>query len=265
TLVTADELPARLHALKLRDITGIAKNMERRLLRKGIFSVKDWLALDPNRAGQVWGGRNGDRMWFLLHGYDLPDVPTTHRSIGHSNVLAPENRGLETAHTVVRRLAFKASARLRREGYLARGLLLHAQRIDFGSVGYRGGPGSRGWAMHTRIPVTDDSFDILSVLEAQLWPALAAACQHLPRNNCLTALGITLIDIVPHDSVQGELFAPYRPPPPRSAQLGQALDAINARFGRNAVMLGMPLGGRDNQVGAKIAFTRIPDLAEFHE
>jgi DNA polymerase-4 len=254
TILTAEHLPERLYALKLRDITGIARNMERRLLRRGIYTVRDFCGLGPRKAGQVWGGRNGDRMWFLLHGYDLPEQPTTHRSIGHSNVLAPENRGLETAYKVARRLTFKAAARMRREGYRARRFILHARRADYG-----------GWACQLKIALTDDSFQALSALE-QLWPQLVAACTGLPRNNCLKGLGVVLADIVPDTVEQGDFFdTALALPVPPSIQLGLALDAINARFGRNAVMLGMPLGGRSDQVGTKIAFTRIPDLAEFHE
>jgi DNA polymerase-4 len=43
------------------------------------------------------------------------------------------------------------------------------------------------------------------------------------------------------------------------------MDRLNARFGRNAVTLGPLAGGRADQVGTKIAFGRIPELAEFHE
>ncbi len=254
TILTAQDLPEKVYRLKLRDITGIGRNMERRLLRSGIYSVRDFCALGPRAAGRVWGGRNGDRMWYLLHGYDLPEQPTTHRSIGHSNVLAPENRGLETAHKVARRLAFKAAARMRREGYFARRLILHARRLDYS-----------GWACQMKIALTDDSFHVLSALD-QLWPQLVASCTGLPRNNCLKAIGVVLADIAPRGAEQGHFFendssSALSP----TAQLGLAFDAINARFGRNAVMLGVPLGGRSDQVGTKIAFTRIPDQAEFHE
>jgi DNA polymerase-4 len=43
------------------------------------------------------------------------------------------------------------------------------------------------------------------------------------------------------------------------------MDRLNAKFGRNAVTVGPLFGGRPDQVGTKIAFTRIPDLAEFDE
>ena len=69
---------------------------------------------------------------------------------------------------------------------------------------------------------------------------------------------------------QGSLFAHLDPDSrlareTRSLALSQAMDRLNARFGRNAVTLGPLAGGRADQVGTKIAFGRIPELAEFHE
>ena len=80
-------------------------------------------------------------------------------------------------------------------------------------------------------------------------------------------LGLTLAEIVPVDGAQYSLFdlPTVQIPPKRSLKLSQAMDHINQRFGRNAVMLGPKLAGRPDQVGTKIAFTRIPDAAEFRE
>ena len=43
------------------------------------------------------------------------------------------------------------------------------------------------------------------------------------------------------------------------------MDRVNERWGRNAVTVGPLTGGRLDRVGAKIAFGRIPEAAEFHE
>jgi DNA polymerase-4 len=116
-----------------------------------------------------------------------------------------------------------------------------------------------------RLVTTDDSFAIIAALE-QLWPQLAAACAHLPPSNCIKALGVTLADILPKTATQYNLFAPRAAASlTRSTQLGVALDEINQRFGKDAVMVGARIAGRSDQVGTKIAFTRIPDLSEFHQ
>lgn len=254
TVIMAEELPERLNGLSLRDITGIGRNMERRLMRKGIYTVADFCALSPKQAAKCWGSLNGEQLWYQLHGYHFTEKSSVHRSIGHSNVLAPENRGLAAAHKVARRLTLKAASRARREGYLARRFVLHARRLELG-----------GWADMVHLPTTDDNQQLLEALE-QLWPRLAKACAPLPPNHCLKALGVTLVDIVPKYVPQLHLFqredALLCTP---SGRLGVALDRINARFGRNAITIGTTLAGRTDQVGTKIAFTRIPDMAEFHE
>lgn len=45
--------------------------------------------------------------------------------------------------------------------------------------------------------------------------------------------------------------------------LSRALDSINRRYGRDTVTLGVQPRITVNYVGAKIAFTRIPEREEF--
>jgi DNA polymerase-4 len=83
-------------------------------------------------------------------------------------------------------------------------------------------------------------------------------------------VGVTLARIEPVAAEQESLFAHLDPDSAlaretRSLALSRAMDRLNARFGRNAVTLGPLAGGRADQVGTKIAFGRIPELAEFHE
>ena len=67
--------------------------MERRLARDGINDIRQLCERRPRDAGDAWGGVNGDRLWYLLHGVDLPEKPTQSRTIGHSHVLSPSKRG----------------------------------------------------------------------------------------------------------------------------------------------------------------------------
>ncbi|MBC7985442.1 MAG: hypothetical protein H7X93_02040, partial [Sphingomonadaceae bacterium] len=114
TLLEGDELPRRLYALPLRAITGIGAKMEKRLARQGVLTIEDYCARKPRDAGDAWGGVLGDRLWYLIHGFDLPERPTQSRSIGHSHVLGPDKRHPDRARLVARRLLMKAATRLRR-------------------------------------------------------------------------------------------------------------------------------------------------------
>ncbi|MBO9714931.1 type VI secretion protein ImpB [Sphingomonas sp.] len=259
TILTEEQLPQRLFALKLRDIAGIGAKMERRLAQDGILDIRQYCARRPRDAGEAWGGVNGDRLWYLLHGVDLPDKPTQHRTIGHSHVLSPQKRGLEPVRLTARRLALKCASRLRRKEYRARLLVLHGKFEDDKS----------NWRASVKLPTTQDSFVILHALD-RLFPRLAEAGRARPGGFRLRMIGVTLAEIESTEGEQESLFAALDPDDPlaretRTLALSRAMDRINEKFGRNAVSVGPLSGGRIDGVGTKIAFGRIPDASEFHE
>ncbi|GAA4764663.1 DNA polymerase IV [Stakelama sediminis] len=258
-VLTADQLPDRLFSLRLRDIAGIGAKMERRLARDGVLDIRQLCERRPRDAGTAWGGTNGDRLWYLLHGVDLPEKPTQNRTIGHSHVLSPQKRGLESTRLTARRLALKAASRLRRKGYRSRLLVLHA-RFEQDKT---------RWHTSIRMPVTQDSFAILGALN-MLFPRLAKAGGEKPGGFQVRMVGVTLCEIEPVNGEQGSLFGALDPDDPlardtRTLSLSRAMDRINERFGRHAVSVGPLHGGRIDRVGTKIAFGRIPEAHEFHE
>jgi DNA polymerase-4 len=246
TVLEAHDLPQALLPLQLRDIPGVGARMEARLEARGIRTMADLLAQDPRGSASAWGSVVGTRLWYALHGHDLPERPQQSRSIGHSHVLAPQVRDPETTRQTARRLLLKAASRLRRAECVARHLTLYA-RLE-----------SRRRFSHTlRIAPTDDSFPLLEAL-ATLWPRLLAEA----GGERIQTVGVSLDDIRPAAGTQLNLFeAPRRP----TLDIARAMDAINARFGRNAVTLGPIATGRAGLIGTKIAFGRIPERAEFHE
>ncbi|MEO5493458.1 MAG: type VI secretion protein ImpB [Sphingomonas sp.] len=258
-VLDAAELPRRLFDLKLRDIAGIGANMERRLARDGVNDIRDLCERRPREAGTAWGGTNGDRLWYLLHGVDLPDKPTQTRSIGQSHVLSPNKRGLEPVRLTARRLALKAASRLRRKGYVSRLLVLHVRFEDDKAV----------WQCSRKLAATQDSFQVLAALDS-LFPRLAEEGKRRHGGLRVRMVGVTLNEVVPVNGEQGSLFAHLDPDDPlaretRGLALSRAMDRLNEKFGRHAVSLGPFHGGRIDRVGTKIAFGRIPDLDEFHE
>lgn len=259
TVLRGEELPQRLYRLPLRAISGIGARMEARLARDGVNDIAQYCERRPRDAGHAWGGVNGDRLWYLLHGFELPEQPTRSRTIGHSHVLSPRNRGSEPARLTARRLALKAASRLRRKGYRARLLVLHARFED----------DRTSWRISRKLSATQDSFAILAALDA-LWPKLVEAARARPGGFRLRLIGVTCAEIEAVEGEQESLWAHLDPNDPlaretRTLALSRAMDTINQRFGRGAVSLGPLLGGRSDHVGAKIAFGRIPELAEFHE
>jgi DNA polymerase IV len=247
TLIESHELPQRLFGLPLADIPGVGRKMETRLAAGGIATMEQLLTRDASSAGSAWGSVVGSRLWWSLHGHDLPERAQLSRSIGHSHVLMPQARDPETVRLTARRLLMKAASRMRRAGCVTRHVTLSAR---FES--------KQGWHATKRIAATDDSFPLVEAL-GLLWPQLAAVL----ASERVRTIAVTLEDIQPARTIQLSLFDP--PSRRRTPALSRAMDSINERFGRNAVTLGPAAEGRVNLIGTKIAFGRIPDAAEFHE
>src|ERR1035437_3898300 len=92
TILMPEDIPRRLLELKLRDLIGVGHNMEQRINRAGIYDMQALLKLQPKHMRAVWGSIWGEKMWYYLRGYDLPDEETSRSSVGHSHVLSPDMR-----------------------------------------------------------------------------------------------------------------------------------------------------------------------------
>lgn len=258
TILEADNLKAPLCRLKLTDLTGISKNMERRLNHAGIFTVEQFWDIAPKHARQIWGGVGGERFWYKLHGYEIPDLKTRKRGIGHSRMLDPNLRVPEKAFEVIRQLTYKSAVRLRRYD-------MYCKRL---SLSVRTPAGSR-WARECSFAATQDSFKLLEYL-GRLWQQMA---QDLNPYR-LVKVSVSLTELEDAARITPDLFEDYIPPenggaPPRisarNMRLCHAIDRINQSYGANTVTIGIAPGTRAGFVGTKIAFNRIPDQEEFRE
>ena len=150
---------------------------------------------------------------------------------------------------------------MRAKNMMARLLILHV-RFEPDANGQRG-----KWNTSVKLPATQDSFRIVEGLDA-LWPRLVSAASSRPGGFRLRMVGVTLAGLTPVRGAQGSLFERLDPNHElaralRTEALSRAMDRINTRFGRNAVMLGPQTGGRADRIGTSIAFGRIPDAADF--
>ncbi len=258
TVLMPDDVEARLMALELRDLPGIGRNMERRLQLAGIYSMTDLWALDRRKMRSVWGSIWGERMWYLLRGYDLPELQTKRSSIGHSHVLGPALRPPHLAIDVARRLTMKACSRMRRMEYYAT-IFGFSARLEDG----------RRIRVEQKCRPAQDSMTFLDMLLG-FWD------QAIPKGRGVQVkkLSVVLHGLLHKDLVQPDLFDMFEKSPlpdaklrdpERMNSLSHALDRINHRFGRDSALIGMlPSSGRSFS-GTKIAFTRIPDVEEFLE
>ncbi len=277
TVLTADTIHPRLAALQPGDIPGIGRNMERRLAAAGIVTMAQILALGPREARQAWGSVWGERLHWLLRGHDLPERATQRHTIGHSHVLGPESRAPDRARLVARRLCVKAATRLRRMGCRTTLVVLtvkgEGQAGDAPFVSGRAGTGWAGpvaarpggrWSHGSRLVAAQDNFTLLAVLDG-LWERMRA---ELPDAR-YRQVSVTFLELSDAAATQLALFDGGAAVTPateaRRLALSAAIDRMNAKFGRDAVTVGHDARGATRSSGPKIAFTRIPDLAEFVE
>jgi len=251
TVLREQDLPGPLLGLKLIDLTGIGRNMEAHLINAGITSVADLWVLTPQQARGVWGSVNGERFWYELHGIEMPMLEHQRRSIGHSRVLAPEMRSLDKARLVARALLLKAATRLRRYGLAAEGFGLSLRPI-----------GGRRFAKEVKMAPTQDPFALLSELE-RLWKIFE---REVHPGTKLLKTSVFLFRLKPVETRERDLFIERtKTGHTKGEDLWHAVDKLGKKFGKDTVSLGSQRDLSLQYLGAKIAFTRVPDKEEFKE
>ncbi len=250
-----DDLPGRLLELKISDLPGIGRNIKKRLNYHGIYTMPQLWQLDQNTMRRLWRNVYGERFWYMLHGFSVPSIQTKRSMIGHSNILSPHNRTIHRAHIVAQRLLLKALVRLRKLEYYACALLISVRCID-----------NRKLRTTIHFEMSHDTSKIVRIFNER-WKYMM---QHY-RVKSFKKISVALTKLVPCISQQGELFDTTQKQgvnqQGKSRQaLSFALDAINRRYGKNTIVMGAfpeKEQGEDNFSTTKIAFTRIPEIAEF--
>jgi DNA polymerase-4 len=235
-MIRKDELPQRLFELPVRALSGVGKQMEARLARHGIRTVRELCAKSPEEMHAIWGGVGGDLMHAKLRGEPQHDMDNDTSSISHSSVLGPAQRNPADAYAVLNRLAQKAAMRLRKAGFYAGRVTLDLKYLD----------GSH-WQADMRLVDTQDTVAFLHALE-KLWEKRPGDRRVILR------VGMAYSDFVSEAQHTGTLFAAED----RSKALYSTLDRLNSRFGKQAVYFADAHAARDRG-GMHIAFNHIPD------
>ena len=242
TVIESEELPQRLFPLVLRDLPGVGANMDTRLRAAGIDTVEKLCAADIPTLRHIWGGIEGERMWERLRGTEVPLPPKRTSSLGHSHVLPPHLRNTAGADATLHRLLQKASMRLRASGFYTGGMHL--------ALRYSGG---KRWSTAATFTETQDTLELTRILNL-LWDRRPRG----PGSASIHGVGVTLFDLgttAGHTAMLPGIIDNGD----RRAGLNAALDHINKKLGKHAVVFGGALGALD-YAPVRIAFNRIPDL-----
>ncbi|MBX7146658.1 MAG: impB/mucB/samB family protein [Alphaproteobacteria bacterium] len=253
TILPIEDLPQRLLNIQLRDLPGIGFNMEQRLYNADVKNFSTLWNLDRKSMRKIWGSIWGEKMWYFLRGYELPEDEIKRHSLSHSHVMAPDLRDPSKAKFVARRLLLKAASRLRRMGYYACGFGL-AVRLEAGLRIEK----------NMRCYRAQDSLTFLNMLD-HLWKKIIQES----KNERIKKISLVVYDLIDEQKLKTELFKEWPDVNLKQRHKGEkiskALDKINHRFGRDSILIGMLPSQGKSFSGSKIAFTRIPDREEFQE
>lgn len=254
TVIETHRLPDALAALPLRAIPGVGGGVSKRLERSGVTDFISLWNLAPKRARAIWGSVMGERFIYALKGHDMPDAPPRQKSmIGHSRVLSPQHQHPRKARIVARALLLKAASRLRIYG-------LYAGRV---MLGIRLRP--TGWLeFETSFTVTQNSWTMLRELDL-LWDRATAVLRETRFASC--RIGLVSINLHHLDEAgpQPDLFsqAQDQATERNETALWERIDGFNRRHKRQLITLASHRGLDLNYLGVKIAFSRVPEAAEF--
>jgi DNA polymerase-4 len=248
-IIRPEDLPGPLLRLSLTDIPGIARGNAARLERAGITDIAGFWALAPKQARAIWGNVEGERLWAELHGYAVERPETARAMFGHGRVLPHSWRKPEKFEICARVLTIKAARRMRREGFAARALSLWFTDKN-----------TAGWFGEERFAPAWDDRSILTSLGRLFASARRTGA---PLNG--RSLHVALHDLAPAEEVAPDLFESTTEfqSKRRWERLSLLADGLNARYGRAVVNLGPWVEPPGGYAGAKIAFGRIPDMADF--
>ncbi len=244
------DLPGALYKIKLSDIPGIGRRMEKRLEDAEIKSVRQLMAISGKQMRALWRSVEGERLWAGLHGYKVEKQETTRRMFGHGRILSPDWRHMTGVRNCARLLLVKAARRLRRQHYAATNLAL--------SVGFRDKT-RLSFEHRLPVPATDDRTflngleNLLGVLRQK-----APSCPPFKVSICLFGL-------VPSGARTEDLLetTANRARRRQWEDISIMVDGLNSQYARTIVSLGTYIEPPGGYTGGKIAFGRIPDMADF--
>jgi DNA polymerase-4 len=204
-------LPELYRKLKLTDLPGLNFRMERQLNFRKINSAADFFNSSLSDLS-LWFGHPGRLWYYRLRGYEVDEIKTNTKSVGHSHVLSPEFRNRVSARRVLAKMAEKCAKRLRAKNLWSSGLGLS---ITFLEGGY--------YSRHLKTNLVCDS---KSVRQAAMKLYDECTINKIPLK-----VSVTLLDLKQMHYQPISLFKDLE----KSRQISQTLDKINDRYGDQTI------------------------------
>jgi len=185
--------------------------MERQLNHRNINSAADFFNSSLSNLS-LWFGHPGRLWYYRLRGYEVDEVKTNTKSIGHSHVLSPEFRNRISARRVLAKMTEKCAELLRIKKLWSNGVCL--------SIVFLGGG---HYSRHLKTSLVCDSKSIRQA-------ALMLYDSH-KSNKVPLKVSVTLLDLKQTHYQPISLFKDLE----KSRQVSQTLDQINDRYGDQTI------------------------------
>ncbi len=208
----------------VEDVWGIGPATAAKLARLGVATAAELAGLDPKRA-RALGTVTLERTVLELRGWpclSLEEVAPARKGLAVTRSFGRPVERLDELKEAVAAYATRAGEKLRQHGLVAGRL-----SAFFHTSPHRDGPQYQASRMSRLVPMTADSCQLIAAalrcVEAA-WPTKG--------RYAFVKAGVMLEELCAPEAAPVTLFEAASP---RSAQLMQAMDQLNARFGRGAV------------------------------
>jgi DNA polymerase V len=219
-----DVRAAVLHGFPVEDVWGVGSATATRLAALGVTTAASLRDLNPKQA-RALGTVTLERLVWELRGVSciaLEEIAPQRKGLAVTRSFGRPVTSLDELREAVASYATRAGEKLRQHGLVAGRLAAF-----FHTSPHRDGPHHHGQRSARLAPMTADTRELIGAA----FRCIDAAWRG--EKGCLyVKAGVLLDDLCPPDAAPPALFAA---PSPRSDHLMQALDALNARYGRNTV------------------------------
>jgi DNA polymerase IV len=263
TVFSDQNLPDALFDIKLADLPGIGPAMRRRLEAVGIITVQELWEASAEELRRIWGSVVGARWWFMLRGSHDCDYQAfqqasgeKRKSVGHSNVLAPEHRSTEGAKKILLELFSKALKRLRAYNLTASAVQITVRfrrdrDVSFIKLGWKGSEAE--WRKSSRKHLhANDEMTWLKAVRPILDTLPDFSSDAYP-----VAVNIVFSELLAVQDVNLSLFDD----PMEKMRLAYLIDELNEKYEEQAVQVA-GLHGTGGQVPKRIPFGAPDDRHE---
>jgi len=227
--LSPESLRALLESTDVGEVWGIGRQISAQLHQRGVQSVQDFVNLPCALVRSTWGVVL-ERTWRELQGepcIELSDMPTPKKQIACTRSFGQPVTGFTELREALSEFTSRAAEKLRKQRHLAKEILVFARTSPF-----RAGP---RFSKSVVVPLVRPCADTMVLVNA----AVRGLRSIYAPGFQFAKAGVMLLDLVPDTFVQSEFNwdAPTSQQRDRT-KLMHALDKVNERFGKRAVLLG---------------------------